>query len=514
MKLVTADKMRELDNLTIEKHGVPGIVLMERAGKGAFDLLLKCFTEEANAGIVVVCGGGNNGGDGFVLARYAHENSIPVKIILLAKPTTLKGAALENYQKITDKVPVELLSDAANAQQVTERFGNAGCIVDAIFGTGFRREADGLYKVVIEAINNANRRIIAIDIPSGLNPDTGEAMGCAVRADLTVTFGLPKIGQAMYAAGGCLGRLEVVDIGIPQEEIKRIKSNAEIFIIDDLRQLIKPRKWDAHKGNFGHLMIIAGSHGKTGAAVMVAAAALRTGAGLVTLAAPKSLGAIFEAKTTEAMTVNIEDKRKGFFGPGSIKNLMKALEDKNAIALGPGIGTDPDTASFMKKFLERIKMPAVIDADGLNCISKDLSILKKAKTPLILTPHPGEMSRLCKIPKEKIQNDRIKTALDFSKKYGCILVLKGARTVTSSPEGIYTVNTTGNPGMATGGMGDILTGIIGSLLAQGYSAYDAARIGAFVHGFSADRLARNYGPFGYLATEVADEIPGIWKEII
>ncbi|HEY4715743.1 MAG TPA: NAD(P)H-hydrate epimerase, partial [bacterium] len=367
MKLVTADKMRELDNLTIEKHGVPGIVLMERAGKGAFDLLLKCFTEEANAGIVVVCGGGNNGGDGFVLARYAHENSIPVKIILLAKPTTLKGAALENYQKITDKVPVELLSDAANAQQVTERFGNAGCIVDAIFGTGFRREADGLYKVVIEAINNANRRIIAIDIPSGLNPDTGEAMGCAVRADLTVTFGLPKIGQAMYAAGGCLGRLEVVDIGIPQEEIKRIKSNAEIFIIDDLRQLIKPRKWDAHKGNFGHLMIIAGSHGKTGAAVMVAAAALRTGAGLVTLAAPKSLGAIFEAKTTEAMTVNIEDKRKGFFGPGSIKNLMKALEDKNAIALGPGIGTDPDTASFMKKFLERIKMPAVIDADGLNC---------------------------------------------------------------------------------------------------------------------------------------------------
>ncbi len=512
MKLVTSDIMKKLDWLTIEEYKIPGLDLMERAGRGAFLLMKKYFPEELKDGVAVVAGGGNNGGDGFVVARYAYEEGLKTEVFLLVEPDSLKGDALENYNKIKNHVKIEKLKDSFTLSELRDRFRKSGCIVDAVFGTGFRGSVKGFSKTVLSAINESGRKVIAIDVPSGLNPDTGEVMGVAVRAEVTATFGLPKLGLFLGNAREYTGIVEVVDIGIPVQLVEKEKADGELFTLGDVRKILKRRRWNSHKGDFGHLLLIAGSPGKTGAAVLASEGALRTGAGLVTLAVPESLNPIFEMKTTEAMTIPVLDNGTGIFIEASLKDIEKALEDKDAVALGPGIGTHKDTITFVKKLLEIISVPLVIDADGLNCIASFPERLKKLKIPVVLTPHPGEMARLSGKGIEGIQKDRIKTAVDFAKESRCIVLLKGALSVIADRNGRWTINQTGNPGMATGGMGDVLTGIIGSLLAQGIEPYDSARLGAFVHGMASDELAREYGPFGYKACEVADRIPLLWRK--
>lgn len=512
MKLVTSEVMKKLDTLTIEKYGVPGLTLMERAGSGAFNLLEKYFFREIKKGIAIIAGGGNNGGDGFVVARYARERGYRTEVFLLIEPEKLKGDALVNFRRIEKDLKIEKLDISLEQSKLVEIFKNFGCIVDAIFGTGFRGTVYGFYRDVIEAINNSRVKVLSIDVPSGLNPDTGEVMGCAVKSALTVTFGLPKIGQFLKSGPEHTGRVEVVDIGIPEELIKEAESEGELFTIHDARKILQPRKWDAHKGNFGHLLIIAGSPGKTGAAVLASEGALRTGAGLVTIAVPESLNHIFEVKTTEAMTIPVRDNGNGIFVEESLSSLEKALDGKDAVALGPGIGTDKSTIAFVKKVLQVISVPCVIDADGLNCLANYPELLKKISVPIILTPHPGEMARLSGLKVEQIKNNRINSALDFASKFNCILLLKGALTVVANKGNGWTINPTGNPGMGTGGMGDVLTGVIGSLLAQGIEPYDSARLGAYVHGWAGDELAVEYGPFGFKATELADRIPQLWKK--
>ncbi len=513
MKLVTSEVMKKLDRITIEEYKIPGLTLMERAGRGAFLLMKKYFPDELKNGVVVVAGGGNNGGDGFVVARYAWEEGLKTEVVLLVEPDSLKGDALENYKRIKDRIKIEKPQEGAlTPSYLRDKFKESGCIVDAIFGTGFRGSVEGFYRTVISAINESKRRVIAIDIPSGLNPDTGEVMGIAVKADLTATFGLPKMGQFLRNAREYTGVVEVVDIGIPQELIDKQEAEGELFTLSDARKILKPRPWNSHKGDFGHLLIVAGSPGKTGAAVLASEGALRAGAGLVTLAVPESLNIIFETKTTEAMTIPVQDRGRGVFIPASLKDIEKALEGKDAVALGPGIGTHKNTITFVKEVLEIISVPLVIDADGLNCIANFPERLKKLKIPVVLTPHPGEMARLSGKRVDEIQKDRIKTAIDFAKEYGCVVLLKGALSVIADRSGLWTINQTGNPGMATGGMGDVLTGIIGSLLAQGIEPYDSARLGAFVHGLAGDEVAGECGSFGYKAGEVAERIPLLWKK--
>jgi NAD(P)H-hydrate epimerase len=513
MKLVTSDVMKKLDKITIEEYGVSGLTLMERAGSGAFSLMEKHFKEEIKKGIAIIAGSGNNGGDGFVVARHAKEKGLRVEVYLLVEPELLKGDALENYKKIKDSVKIEKIDASHTVDILSSKFSAFGCLVDAIFGTGFRGSVEGIYRNVISAINLSGTKVLAIDIPSGLNPDTGEVMGIAVRADITATFGLPKIGQFLKDAREYTGRVEVIDIGIPEELVEKQKSEGELITISDARKIIKKRHWNAHKGNFGHLLIIAGSYGKTGAAVLASEGALRTGAGLVTLAVPSSLNPVFEVKTTEAMTIPVKDDGKGIFTEASLKEIEIALEGKDAVVLGPGIGTHKNTISFVKKLLKIISVPVIIDADGLNCISSYPEILKKLKIPVVLTPHPGEMARLCGEKVNMIMQDRIKTAVEFSEKYACVLLLKGALSIIADKGERWTVNPTGNPGMATGGMGDVLAGIIGSLLAQGMDPYNSARLGAFVHGWAGDKVAEEYGPFGFKAGELADKIPYFWKKI-
>lgn len=513
MNLVTSEIMKKLDKITIEKYGVPGLTLMERAGRGAFDLLEKYFQNEIKRGIAIIAGGGNNGGDGFVVARYAREKGYRTEVFLLIEPEKLKGDALENFRRIEKDLKIENLDVSLNQSKLIEKFRNFGCLVDAIFGTGFRGTVEGFYREIIEAMNKSRVKVLSIDVPSGLNPDTGNVLGIAVKSDITATFGLPKLGQFMESAPEYTGKIEVVDIGIPQELVEKEKTEGEIFTLSDARKIIKPRCWNAHKGDFGHLLIIAGSPGKTGAAVLASDGALRSGSGLVTLAVPASLNPVFEVKTTEAMTIPVKDNSRGIFSEESLSDICKAMEGKDAVALGPGIGTHKNTSAFVEKLLEIITVPVVIDADGLNCLANFPDRLKRLKIPVILTPHPGEMVRLSGEKIEKIKKDRIKSAMEFSKKYRCILLLKGALSVTADSGECWTINTTGNPGMATGGMGDVLTGVIGSLLAQGIEPYDSARLGAFVHGWSGDELAGEYGPFGYKAGEVADRIPLLWKKI-
>lgn len=513
MKLVTSDTMKKLDRITIEQYGIPGLTLMERAGKGAFALLEKYFARDLEKGIAVVAGGGNNGGDGFVVARYAHEKGLRTEVFLLVDQESLKGDALENFNRIKNSVRVENISDSKTEEDLVEKLKSFGCVIDAIFGTGFRGNVEGIHKKVISAINRSNKKVLAIDIPSGLNPDTGEVMGIAVKANVTATFGLPKVGQFLGNAREFTGTVEVIDIGIPEKLIEEEAGDGEVFTLSDARRIIKRRQWNAHKGNFGHLLIIAGSPGKTGAAVLTSEGALRAGAGLVTLAVPSSLNPVFEVKTTEAMTIPVRDNGKGIFIQESIRAVEKALDGKDAVAIGPGIGTQKETVAFLKKLLEIITVPVVIDADGLNCLANFTEKLKKLKIPVILTPHPGEMARLSGEKIEKINNNRIKSAIEFSNKYRSVLLLKGALSVTADNGRCWTINPTGNPGMATGGMGDVLTGVIGSLLAQGISPYDSARLGAFVHGWAGDTLVSEYGPFGYKAIEVANKIPLLWRKI-
>lgn len=513
MKLVTAEIMKKLDKITIENYGIPGITLMERAGSGAFALIEKYLSGKAKNGIAIIAGGGNNGGDGFVVARHAREKGYRVDVYLLVHPDSLKGDALENYNRIRNTIKIEKINDNASLNELVEKFKNYGVLVDAIFGTGFRGTVNGIYRTVITAMNESGARILAIDIPSGLNPDTGEVMGIAVKADLTATFGLPKIGQFLKDAREYTGIVEVVDIGIPEELIEKEETEGELFTISDIKKIVKQRRWNAHKGDFGHLLIIAGSPGKTGAAVLASEGALRAGAGLVSIAVPESLNPVFEVKTTEAMTIPVRDKKKGIFIEESLEDIKKALEGKDAVALGPGIGTRKETVSFVKKLLDIVSVPFVIDADGLNCLSNFPEKLTEMKVPVVLTPHPGEMARLSGEKIETIKKERIKSAMEFSKKYKCILLLKGAHSVVSDKGVRWSINPTGNPGMATGGMGDVLTGIVGSFLAQGLNPYDSARLGAFIHGWTGDELAREYGHYGYKASELSDKIPYFWKKI-
>jgi len=379
-------------------------------------------------------------------------------------------------------------------------------IVDSIFGTGLDREVKGFYKQIIEYINSQSKPILSVDIPSGLDANSGRPLGCCVKADTTVTFALPKIGTVIYPGLDYCGNLYVSNITTPGNLEDSI--SVELITTQDISPGILLRNNDTHKGTYGHLLIISGSPGKSGASALSAIGAQRVGTGLITVGVPKSLNPIIEEKVTEAMTEPLPETRNGLLGNNSLKSALEVLSDKKtALAIGPGISTSKQTESFLIKLLKKCNIPVVIDADALTLISKNLNLLKSLKIPVILTPHPGEMARLTGKNNKEIQEDRINISRDFSKKFGVYLVLKGARTIISTPEGKIFINPTGNPGMASGGMGDILTGIIGGLLAQGYNAENSCKIGVFIHGLAGDIAFEEIANSGFSATEVANFIP-------
>jgi hydroxyethylthiazole kinase-like uncharacterized protein yjeF len=508
MRLVTASEMREIDRIAIETFGIPGVVLMENAGRGAAEAFLSHFSPQPGAGVMILCGRGNNGGDGYVMARYFHAAGLQVSVVVLSELSRIAGDARIHFE-IIQHMGIRILEvpDEARWGSARDEVEGHAFVVDAILGTGLNAPVRGFYGQVIEDVNRWGRPVASVDIPSGLNADTGRIMGVAVKAALTVTFGFAKIGQVVFPGAGQVGRLVRVDISIPKAVSERVPGKLQMAEPDDFIPLLRREGLDTHKGRRGHLLILAGSTGKTGAATLAAAAALRAGAGLVTLGIPESLNPTMEVKLTEAMTVPLAQTTEGSLALGAREAIEGLLPGKSALAIGPGLSTHSETVALIRHLVARCPLPMVIDADAINGLAGSLEVLEGRKADTMLTPHPGEMARLVGLSSAEVQGDRLGVATRFSRDHGCWLVLKGARSLISGPDGRVHVNPTGNPALASGGSGDVLTGLIGGFLARGWPMERAGLAGCYLHGLAADYLARRMGSVGVLAGELPGVVP-------
>lgn len=508
MKIVTASQMQELDRRTIHEAGVPGKVLMERAGSGVVAALEHTFGSPHGKTMTIFCGKGNNGGDGFVIARLLRRKQCKVHVCLLANHRDLKGDAKTMYQRFAKLTGASKVLANPSEDKMHQLIKKSDLLVDALLGTGISSPVRDQYQTAIEAMNASGLPTIAVDIPSGINTDTGAIMGIAVQARLTATFGPSKLGLYLGPAIDHVGEIHYVDIGIPCDYIDNLNVSVELMTQSSIKDLFPERKPSSHKGTFGHAGIIAGSPGKTGAASLAAQAALRVGTGLVTVAIPESANVSLEAKTLEVMTIPMPETHEHTFSLASLPLLKEFTQTRDAIGVGPGLTTQKETVQLIHSLLSGIDRPCVIDADALNALTDHTALLRTCRSTPILTPHPGEMARLMgNMSAQDINADRLAIAKDFAQAYSCILVLKGARTIVAGPDGQTAICPTGNPGMATAGMGDVLTGMIAGLLAQGLIPWDAARIGVFLHGLAGDLAAQTFGQAGLIARDLLNCIP-------
>jgi len=509
VKLVTGAQMASVDRRAIEELKVPGLDLMENAGKAVFRAAGKMLGEVRGKKVVVVCGRGNNGGDGFVVARLLSGKGGLVSAFLVGEKEKVRGDALVNLQRALQAgVPVKEITNQLGLARLERALSEADLVVDAIFGTGFKGKVEGLPAEVISRINASGRPVLAVDLPSGVEADTGRVHGPAVKAHRTVTFGLPKVGQAFHPGKAFCGVLEVVDIGFPEEALGAVQGVAEWPTREEVSEKLPRRPPTAHKGTCGKVAVVAGSVGFTGAAALTAMAALRTGSGLVYLGIPKSLNDILEAKLTEVITRPFPEVRnRRCLALRAAGEVYRLLEETDVLAMGPGLGTYRETVELVARVVRRLDKPAVLDADALNALSKDPSPLLERDAPLVLTPHPGELSRLIGVPIPDIASDPLRYARETASRFRSVVVLKGAPTVTATPDGKAYVNPTGNEGMATGGTGDVLTGVIASLIGQGLSPEDAAWVGVYLHGLAGDMARDEKGVYGMVAGDILEKVP-------
>jgi len=513
MKVATAEEMQELDRKAIETYRIPGIVLMENAGRGAAEVISNFFPEIHKKKVAIIAGKGNNGGDGFVIARYLLNQGICVRVYLLTDPKGLRGDAETNFS-IFHRIKGEVVSvpsskDYIKVKRDLEKFD---ILVDGIFGTGLDAEVRGYYREVIDHLNTLQRPIVAIDIPSGLDADTGKPLGTAIRASLTITFGLPKIGHLIPPGLDYVGKVKVIDIGIPKRLVEEEKIPTYLLEKEEIQRWLSiPRNPDTHKGDYGHLLVIAGSVGKTGAAVMACQAALRMGAGLVTLAIPKSLNAILEMKLTEVMTEPLPETPKQTLSLRAFSAIVRLCENKRAVIIGPGLGTLKETQSLILKLIRTLDLPIILDADGLTALATQPKTLPIKNRSLMLTPHPGEMARLIRSQVKEVLEDRVGLSRNFSQSQHVHLILKGHPTLISTPKGEVYINPTGNPGMASGGTGDVLTGMIGGLVCQGFDILPSLQIAVYLHGMAGDEGAQEMGEKSLIATDIIEKIPTLLK---
>lgn len=514
MRAVTTKEMAEMDRTAIEVVGIPGVVLMENAGRGATDVIWRYFPELGGKRVAVLAGGGNNGGDGFVIARHLWQERVEVTVYCLKKQESYRGDAKINLE-IIEKLglPIEEYTDSESIGALKGKLVNADLLVDAILGTGLNAPVRGFYREIIDLVNQLRRPVLAVDLPSGLSATSGLPLGTCVQATVTATFGLPKVGQLVTPGCTYVGHLEVVDIGLPRSLTEGADPSRIWLEASDLVHLVSARSIASHKGSFGHVLVVGGSVGKTGAGAMAGLGAARAGAGLVTLAVPTSLHGLMEIKLTEIMTEPLPETADQTIGIAALPRLQTLLEGKQALALGPGISVNEETVQVVLELVRKSPCPIVLDADGINGLVGNLDVLAKARAPVILTPHPGEMARLLERSATEVQNERLALAQSFSEKYGVTLVLKGARTIIGSPEGRLAINSSGNPALASGGTGDVLTGLIAGFVAQGLSPFEASCLGVFCHGKAADRLAIRMGGRGLLAMDLLLEIPIVLKSL-
>lgn len=522
-RVVTAEQMREMDRRATEECGLPSLLLMENAGKAVANLAADLLGKGKIRSIIIVTGSGNNGGDGFVVARHLYNVYSDVKVYHFGDRATAKGDALTNII-IAEKMGIRI-DYSRNVKKLQKVINQSDLIIDALLGIGAKGVLKSEYSEVVKIINLSGVPVIAVDIPSGLNADTGQELGphgsledvgkAAVKADTTVTFALPKIGLVTYPGAWYVGDLVVADIGIPDKIVNSIQPTVRLMdrSCAVLCGLGFARNVDAHKGTYGHVAIIAGSVGMTGAATLAAQGALRIGTGLVTVAVPESLNDIMEVKLTEAMTIPVPEGNARAFGMASLEKVLEIIEKRDAAVIGPGFGRDEDTVEFTLKLICKLTKPAIIDADALYAISRDLSVLKKCKSRLVITPHPGEMAMLLGTSVADVQSNRLEVARSFAKEHGVTVVLKGAGTVIADPDGMAYINTTGTPGMATGGTGDVLSGMIGGLLAQEKNPDNAAKAAVYLHGLAGEIATRKFGEAAMIASDLADCIGDAIQEV-
>lgn len=507
-KIITAAQMQELDRRTISEARIPATTLMERAGSGVVSCLEQRWGPVRGKTVTVVCGKGNNGGDGLVAARLLHRRHAKVRVLAVAPTSELSRDAATMYKQFVrgaGKSSVYPYTSKAPTQALLQ---GSDILIDALLGTGLSSAVTGRYAEAIDSINETGRPVVAVDLPSGLHADTGTILGRAVRASLTVTFGLPKLGLYQNWGIDLAGEVAIVDIGIPRAYIDAVESRTTLMTSREVRTFLPERRPSSHKGTFGHAGIIAGSVGKTGAAAMAARAALRIGAGLVTVAVPAGVNDILEAKLLEVMTVPMPETKARTFARAALDRLVAFMAARTAVAIGPGLSTHPETVELVQALTKQLDRPAVLDADALNALTGRTALLASCKTPPIITPHPGEMARLeADATSQTVNSDRIGTASRFARERGLFVVLKGARTVVARPDGAVAICPTGNPGMATAGTGDVLTGMMVGLLAQGVPSWEAACAATYLHGAAGDLAAARKGQAGLIAGDVIEEIP-------
>ena len=516
MKIVTAAEMRETDRVTSERYGVPSLTLMENAGTAVAEFALGRYPQAER--ITVVCGKGNNGGDGFVAARKLREAGRRVHVILLADPAELKGDAAAMFQRMQAPPTVVKSSEGLSGSD-TKQALEADLLIDAILGTGFRPPVTGLYADAIRAMNEAGPPVVAVDIPSGADADTGASVETPVRAslvaraDAAVTFTAPRPAHVFGSLTA--GPIVCSPIGSPEEAIQSVL-NLGVVTPRDIARFAAHREPAAHKGSFGHVLVIGGSTGKAGAAAMAGMGALRVGAGLVTVATPKSVLPTVAGFAPELMTEPLAETESGAISMRALEygKMDAVMEGKSVVALGPGFSRHTEAAQFARSLVNMHNQPLVIDADGLNAFEDCPQMLDGHRRPLVLTPHPGEMARLTGLSTADVQKDRIGVARKLAAGRRAIVVLKGHRTVIAQPEGSTWINPTGNPGMATGGTGDVLTGMIAGFIAQyPKDVLGAVLAGVYLHGLGGD-IARNLvGEHSLVATDILAMLPLAFERV-
>ena len=533
MKVLTAEQMREVDRLTTDRYGVPSLQLMENAGAAVADYLSHAFPDLSTRSILVLCGKGNNGGDGFVVARRLREGGVPARVFLFAEPSAVRGDAAVNLQLWqAGGGELHVVTSKSEWVMAREALNEADLVVDALLGTGIKGPVEGLLASVIEDVNTWREKrpvrfrrararfVISVDMPSGLPSGNEDFGGPVIRADVTVTFTAPKVGQLLAPRADCVRKLVVRDIGTPRELLDD-DPTLKLHWLEpgEFRSLPMVRKADANKGNFGHALIVAGSVGKSGAAVLGGRAGLRVGAGLVTVATPANVLPIVAASMPDMMTTPLlatED------GTASLRNLdgdnfAQVARDKSVLAIGPGLSTNPETQQFIRTVLQKVSLPVILDADGLNAFVGRADELRTRKPELLaITPHPGEMGRLLGATARDVQAKRLEIALDAAAKWKAFVILKGFHTILATPEGQAYVNTTGNPGMATGGTGDVLTGMLAGLTAEfGTKNWEhVLGLGVYLHGLAGDVAAERVGEAPLIASDLIEALPEAFARLL
>lgn len=510
MKVTSVSEMKSLDNRAVKEYGIPELILMENAGNSVFYVIQKEFGIKDKK-FLILCGSGNNGGDGMVVGRKILSNGGKVVLVLLSDEVNLKGITKKNYEILRNS-GIEI-RNKPHLKNIESLIKESDIIVDGMLGTGLRGNLEGTYREVIQLVNNSDKPIVSIDIPSGVNGDTGEIMGEALKSDFTITFGLPKIGNVLYPGAECCGKLIVSHISFPPT---LYEDNSLKISINELIPL-KERGKDTHKGSFGKVLFISGSKKYLGAPYFSAQSFLKAGGGLSYLATPKSISSFIASKGSEIVLFPQEETGSGSISYNNKRELLNFIDNVDFVVLGPGLSLENETCKLVRELGDKIKKPLLIDGDGLTALKDHLSIVKNRKYPTILTPHPGEFGRLINKNIEEIKKNRIKIIMDSAKEYDCIIVLKGAHSLIGCPDGRIFVNITGNPGMATAGSGDVLTGTIAALFGIFQNQKETSaleygiRMGVLIHGYSGDLASKEIGEDGIIAGDILRHVPKAMK---